>query len=598
MDPNLVDQLSNLSFVVDDVVLSDDANAVILSLIEEFNRIASSELKHNIELSQYYGHANPLTSKNGSIICDNCEIVLKYVDTTVCITNGKIIKHVSEENGRYYHRNESGEKTEINCQISRGLIRLYLKQKIGYTYKYARIRVVSVKNTDTLEPYTDKIYQNNDEIRKLEEATNIAIAKGQSKAFDINAKNGDLQTNTPSEVVCATKTINDIITDAKNASANAQLSKINTDRFFSQVPPQSAVNAAQCVSNNIMNTKTADSGRLTTVMVPGNEPIPLQSNNNLENVVAVINPNGLSIHNFPKNINTFNSKIINGRSSLVVDANLAVVPAKNIVTDPNIDVVPANAMTSITNKLSQMATDIQNKAGDLWQNLTGKTQQTIGNASDQSQQIVSNLSDKISSKAQELWQNIKNTNVKSKADDFLSTAQNKLDDLKKSATDFVTKQPKSQTNAVVVPVSKFMSVLVPSTRVSPDLVPIPKNNTLNLLRDQNTQAMLLRRYENKLGKHQLNNNISIQKSNTASQIVINGNASVKKAEEEITTTSADTTSNRTIARNTRNIHNTRQPKSSVFVASPNTQQRYKDLAANLALSDLSDSQLTIRPRAN
>jgi hypothetical protein len=490
MNPLFVEQLSNLAFVVDNNILGDDAHAIILSLIEEFNRIAAIELKHNIELSQYYAPTE-------GIICENCEIVLKYVDTTVCITNGRVRQHITEENNKYYHTNKLGEKIQIDCNISRGLVRFYIKQKNGSTFKYTRIRIVNVQMIDSLKQYIDAIYQNNDEINKLEEATNIAISRGQADIISSLSQSGQLEANTSEGFYCATKTIGKISNEAKNAAVHAQMSKMNNQRIVSPVPTQSAVNAANTVANTIMKTNAANTNNMVTVLVPNNEPMPLQAISNIENVPAVIDSKGISTGTLGGSTNTMNSNIANSRSSLVVDANLAVVPTNNIINDESINVTPAStkSSTSIANKLGSATKTVLNKTGE----------------------IVSGITHKVK-------------------------------DL------FTGKTAAAIATASVVPVSESLSVLTllpPSEALTH--VPSPQSNT-DIIPTE-SQKTAIKRFENKLTRAN-GSSMSTHQTNQAAQTVKNGNYSVKQM-EEITRTNqllnpinindVSITSNRTIA---------------------------------------------------
>ncbi|XWV25932.1 hypothetical protein QJ857_gp1148 [Tupanvirus soda lake] len=571
LNPLFIEQLSNLSFVVGDNVLGDDVHAVILSLVEEFNRIAATDLKHNLELSQYYAVGKGLTNKEGVLVCENCEIVLKYVDTTVCISNGRVRQHISEVDGKHYHTNKLGERTEVDCTISRGLVRFYLKQKDGNTYRYTRIRVVNVQNVESLQSFIDAVYQNNDEISKLEEAGNVAISKGQTDAILSTSQSGQLEANTPEEIMCATRTVNNIITEAKNAVVQSQLSKMNNQRVVSTVPTQSAVNAANTVANTIMKTNAANSKNMTAIMVPNNEPTPLQADTNVESVPAVINSKGISARAPKSGTNTMNSRVINNRSSLAVDANVAVIPTRNVAVDKNINVTQPSAKsdTSVTNKLVGVAKNVVNKTEDVVEAVADKTGQVV-------------------------------SDVTNKFKDFF----NKTFDQTNTTT---------TTPASVVPVSQNLSVMtsLPQDKAS-SAVPVPQNDNESVLFPQSiqksttlSQRTALRRFENKLARNN-GSNISVAQTNQASQTVKNGNTTVRRTQETIRTTQTNPslnqmldrsqfignntsdvslTSNRTIAGPQRNTAMTNATAAS---------NRYNKLTQNLDLSDMTDNNQTIQ----
>ncbi|XWV24689.1 hypothetical protein QJ856_gp1094 [Tupanvirus deep ocean] len=568
LNPLFIEQLSNLSFVVGDNVLGDDVHAVILSLVEEFNRIAATDLKHNLELSQYYAVGKGLTNKEGILVCENCEIVLKYVDTTVCITNGRVRQHISEDAGKYYHTNKLGERSEVDCTISRGLVRFYLKQKDGNSYRYTRIRVVNVQSVESLQPFMDAVYQNNDEISKLEEAGNVAISKGQSDAILSTSQSGQLEANTPDEIMCATKTVNNIITEAKNAVVQSQLSKMNNQRVVSTIPTQSAVNAANTVANTIMKTNAANSKNVTAVMVPSNEPMPLQADTNVETVPAVINSKGISARASGAGTNTMNSRVINNRSSLAVDANVAVIPAKNVVADKNVNVTQPStkSTTSVTNKLAGVAKNVVNKTEDVVEAVADKTGQVVSDVANKFKDFFNKTFDQ--------------TNTTTSTSSVVPVSQN---------LSVMTSLPQeTATTAVPVPQNDNESILLPQS--------IHKSTTLS-------QRTALRRFENKIAR-QNSSNISIAQTNQATQTVKNGNTSVKRTQETIRTTQTNPslnqmldrsqfvgnnasdislTSNRTIAAPQRNTGMTNATAAS---------NKYAKLTQNLDLSDMTDNNQT------
>lgn len=485
LNPLFANNLSNLAFVVDNNVLGDDAHAVITSLIEEFNKIATLDLKHNPEISQYYSVGNGLADKNGTLICENCEIVLKYSDATVCVTNSKN-QHSSNQTNI--------NKSNMDCYISRGSIRFYIKKKEGDSYKYTKIRVVDIQKINSLQPYLNSVYQNTDEMNRLEEAGNIALSRGQTDAILSTSKNGRLDVTNPEQLSNTTNTINDIITESKNAIVHSQLNKMNNQRVLSSIPTQNAVNAANTVANTIMNTNAAKNAGLTTVMIPNNEPISLFATDNVNVVPATIGDEGITIKAVG-GTNTMNSRIINNRSSLTVDAKLAIVPINGVVTDGNVDIaIPNNnSLTAASNKLVAMSKDFYNKTGDMIGDIFNKAGRTLSDAA-------------------------------GKASKTLSDAVNKVGDT------FTNKPDLSKPivpKASVVPVSQNMSVLtsLPKEKAIVN-VPIPQNDTVAIA----NQKINTTRFENKIANS--NQLINVEQSNKVSTIIKNGNASIKRIQEE------------------------------------------------------------------
>ena len=531
LNPLFAEQLSNLSFVVDDNILGDDARAVILSLVEEFNRISGTELRHNLELSQYFAFGKGLTDKDGSIVCENCEIVLRHVDTTVCITNGHIRQ---SSNSQYGYTNKFNEKTEIDCNISRGLVRFYIKQKNGNTFTYTRIRIVNVHAVNSLHQYADTIYQNNDEINKLEAASVIAMSKGQTDAISATSQNGKLEANTPAEMICATNTVNNIVNETKNSAVRAQMSKMNSQRVMSPVPTQSSVNAANTVAKTIMKTNAANVANMTAVLVPNNEPIPLQSVFNIGNVPAIINSKGIVTNVTGGGTNTMNSRIINSRSSFAIDSNLAIVPTNNIVTDKSLSVTAASnkSATSITNQLITAAKNFFGETNNITDNTVGsfvdKTGKTVTNTAtdvvDKTGKVVSDAANQVANKTDEVV-----TDITNKIKDFFVTNPDKLSQLQAT-----------KPTASVVPVSKNLSVLTPlPASQATNLVPAAQNDNdfmalaRSLFAPLSSQKTALKRFENKLTKTNAST-ISINQTNLATQTVNNGNSAVKRTQENLT----------------------------------------------------------------
>ncbi|BCS83352.1 hypothetical protein QLL95_gp0771 [Cotonvirus japonicus] len=430
MNPQLLNQLSNLVFIVGDNVLSDDVNSILMSLIQEFNRISTSDLKHNLELSQYYAVGKGLMRNNGTIQCENCELVLKYIDTSICLSNNKIIR--------------TKDGPSIDCNINRGLVKFFIKQKLGDVYKYTRIRIAKVQSTGTLLPFNDVLYQDNEEINRLDEATNIAINRGQSDIIFNKARRGELNTNTPDALTNTTQNVNQIVSDVKNASISSQISKMNRNRLLSPVPNQTSVNVANTVAQHINNNNPHSN--MSVVLVPGGESLPLQSDNRVQSTIGSVNDNGISITSDKNTVNTLNAKAVNSRASMAVDANLALIPKENIVNSNDINVAQPNnsSKTSIPNKLSNDFKSIIDKTGDV----TSK-------AVDNTKGIASNLGD-----------DTKN---------LLSNAYKKLEEAASKFTDLF----KNSNKSTVVPVSQDLSVLTSNPVQTAGQVPVPTNNHYN-----------------------------------------------------------------------------------------------------------------------
>ena len=555
MNPLFVKQLSDLAFVVGDNVLRDDVRSVIMSLVEQFNRIAVNDLKNNVELSQYYGAGNGLMTRDGKTQCENCELVLRYEDATVCMSNGRL----------------QGDKPDVECSVSRGLVRFYIKQKDGNTYKYTPIQVVKVDVTNSLQPYTDLLYQNNDEAKKLEEASTIAISRGQSGAIVAAAQKNGLSANNSEGITTSIKNVNRITSEAKNAATTSQLNLMTRERMVSAVPTQSSVNVANTVAQNIMRTRTATENNMTVVMVPDRGPIPMQGGADTDAVPATVSSNGTTITSSSKR-NTLNSRAVNNRASIAVDANVAVVPVPDVAKSKNVAITTASpkSTTSLYNNLVaaisailEKAEDIVKSAGrkvddigrsagrqveDIGRSTTRQIEDITNPATSKTQEIgktISRKSEDISQSASRKMEDIKRstgrqtqdisksatgqskeaaTAVKAKTQDM----SKKIDEIADKVKDFFGDKP-SSTQASVVPVSKDLTVMTPLP-VDQALaqVPVPRNETI-------TQAGgASKQFEDRLA-----NKVSLDNTTTASATVRNGTASRKKQESMNSSSSID-----------------------------------------------------------
>ena len=304
INPTLSKEISNLCFVVGNKILGDDTNAIIMSLVNEFNVIAQHNLKHNLELAQNYAvddNSNSNNSNKNVMICGNCEIILRYIDTTICIKDGRIIS--TDENG----------SKEIECSVSHGMVKFFIRQKDGDVYKYLPIHIVRVHMGKTLDDFSQELYQDNEQIKKIEEATKAALAVGQSQAMKRNIQKGGLNN--------ATDFVDNIIDNAKNASIDSQFENINVDHVMPDAPTQEMIDSANTVANFISKTDSGEKYKLKTVVVPGNKPIPLSDKSTSE--TAIINKHGITLKNDIPNETPFK------RANIPVDANVVVLPTEH-----------------------------------------------------------------------------------------------------------------------------------------------------------------------------------------------------------------------------------------------------------------------------
>lgn len=520
LNPLTLNKMTNLAFVVKDTVLGDEATSIIMSLVDEFNRITTTDLKHNIELSQYYSVDKPLLDKNNGVVCDNCEITLKYIDTAICINSNKI---------------EINPDNSMDCTINRGLIKFYLKELNGNCVTYTKIHVVDVKFLDSIDNYTNLLYQNNKELGNLSAATQIALSRCQSDAIKNTAKGGQLDSTTENDLINSSKTVNNIINQAKNAAVRSQLTKLVGGRVISLVPDQSSINAADVVANAINKSGAANKKELTSVLVPGNQPIQLNPDNS-NKIQAKMTTEGIKPIDMPKT----NARAVNQRASIGVDANLAVVPKNNIVSNPNLDITPSSSKTSIKNILVSKGKDLESKIKNVIDNpekateiinkakpFLEKSQTKINDIISQTKPLLEKSQIKTNDfidQTKKILDNLNNLpNTGNKTDNIISNssklASNFLGDIKNVFS--------SLTKSNVIPVSQNMSVMTK--------MPINQAKNMALLPTMvggnNVDQNVVDKYDNKI--NEMNDNITIP-SNSKASLIINDNLDSDKINNDNT----------------------------------------------------------------
>lgn len=352
-------ELPNLVFIANDVILGDDIRAVILSLVNEFNKIASINLKHNLELSQYYAVGKNLIRKDGTPYCTNCELVLKYTDIAVCIIDGRIGQNIIERDNRYYEMGENGEK-EVKCDFGRGVVKFYIKQIDDCNVKYIPIKISRIITVESLEPFTEALYHHNEKISEIEEATAAAIGVGQSSAVKMMAGKGEFRTTTVENVDNVINNVNRIFDKAKIVSFKPQISRFRNYRVLSTVPDKETVNIADTIAKNISKRTEFRKKDLSTILVPGNNPIFLE---------------------IKKFNNDSNKK---EQIAVPVEANVAIVPTQNILKDPSVVVTKPSieSQSAKENKLSKLASSAIQKVEATTSIIAKKVEETIGKLGD------------------------------------------------------------------------------------------------------------------------------------------------------------------------------------------------------------------------
>lgn len=355
----LMDELSKLNFVLGNKIMGADINAVILSLIEEFTHFASGKLNHNVEISQYYRLGDYLRSKDQENVCDNCELVLRYVDNAVCVSN---IKNI---NG------------DINCNISRGSVKFYVKTKKGSAYVYDRLYVVRSVFVQSLDAYFQSLYQNTDFFHKMEEKVKTALGTSQAEAVLSLIKSGKFE-DIPREDISklynlVINDINQIIKEAGVASSESQLKLIMRHGMLSLIPDQKMIDVANVVASAIMTDKGSNE-KYTAILVPGNNPIPLIFNDAGVNTII---GNQKSV-----DYKTLQSDTLK-KASLVVDANLTIIPISAVLSDKRISITEPtpHKNTAIYNNLVSAAKKFWNQMKQGTQNIFPTTSKAVSETS-------------------------------------------------------------------------------------------------------------------------------------------------------------------------------------------------------------------------
>jgi len=343
LNPVLMKELANLAFVVNGEVLGSDTNAMIISLVEEFDKINGSSSKHNLEISQFF-RANVNANANANIKtnkfdCENCELVLKYINSSVCLSDMVIVKE------------------SLKCNAHRGSIKFYVKQQNGDCYQYTRIHVVRVMRTNTLQPFKDSIYLNPKELSNIEQATSSALTKAQTETLKSALVGGAIKFINDIDTTKSNQLVGTVVQEATKAATQSQLEKMNPERIALVTPDETIIRIADAVARTIP-TKSE-----SILLVPGNNQILLGPNN------SGTQPTQMTI--FDQGISS--SKIIPSEAAIDVTATLVVVPTKNIIMDKSTKVATVPKSESILNELNTAAVGILSSIDRAFNKLTHTT---------------------------------------------------------------------------------------------------------------------------------------------------------------------------------------------------------------------------------
>lgn len=290
IDPSAMDTLSTFKYAYKDRLLSDEAHVAIATLIADFMKL--SDVRGNVELSKHYAVGKGLRDRGGDLICEDCELVLRYDDDAICWSNGNIV-----------------DPDTVGCNLSRGLITVAVKIRKGKnSYTYEDLKVIRIRP----DIPTTSAYANVPEMKRLNEANQIAHTRaltetvGQLGGFDPNLNQAVYQ-------------FNDLSHKVKQGAINAQMPSLTANRVTAFNPSDYVVDIAKTITSGLDDTYKA-------FVVPSDHSVPLHSvsNNQTSQVVGQLTPHGARIQSGGGS-NTINSKVASRRVSMTVDGTIAVM---------------------------------------------------------------------------------------------------------------------------------------------------------------------------------------------------------------------------------------------------------------------------------
>jgi hypothetical protein len=327
MDSNATfnQDLANLVFVCDNMVLGDDAKAVILALTESFNQISARGLpSFDLELSHPFILGDQIHSGKFT----GCWIVLQYCDTPVCMTNSRISTEYPAQQSTLRDMNPN---QEVSCELTRGLVKYWLKGEKDTSswmtsddshnkkvFEYSRISVVRAQVVDSLGHIHTQLYQNSTTIDAMNAKTSQAIAATQQQILSQQAANGSLNVTNPSQMSSVVSKVNQMNADTRTGAVLASIQRTST-ASLDTVPDQQAVDAAEIVSRNL-----DPSSGLSAVLVPGSNAVPIS--NGMSGTPAMIN----SKSTYPT------SSIVTGVPAIDITSNMVFVPTRTVATNANV----------------------------------------------------------------------------------------------------------------------------------------------------------------------------------------------------------------------------------------------------------------------
>jgi len=274
IDPIITADLSKLIFIINDSILGDAAHAVIISLIEEFNRIWNStpNIRHNFELSQYFAISEPLMPKCKN--CENCEIVLRY-QNAICMSESEF----NIGSTKYYF--VKNDKVHYNIpKIKYGMIEFYIKhtnesdsQFMNTTYT----KISVIKLVDQLQIDDKILCWDNKKIKQIKKNVDIATSRSQTDTLNAMGNAGDLAIISAEKISGVVSLVNEIIDESRHASIEAQVNQISHRKnILDRIPDESVLNLANILANLITSEKIL----ATVILIPNFKSVVLHTTEN------------------------------------------------------------------------------------------------------------------------------------------------------------------------------------------------------------------------------------------------------------------------------------------------------------------------------
>jgi hypothetical protein len=224
----LILDLSNIVFIIDNHIVGDDIHSIILLLINNFLTIIQIGFINNIELSQYYAYNDK-----------NCEIILRY--------------------------------EIIASNTSYGSIKFYTRSKTSNNeYMYTPIHIVYMRTN--MHSSTNN-YLNIDLISEVEQQKKTAMNRAQTDAIKAMTLAGNLEVLNPPDISKVVTSMSEIISQVKTTLTD----NFDMSEFTTPIPTQQALNMAQIIADIsiAITTKT----NVAFVLHPPGNPIIISKNN-------------------------------------------------------------------------------------------------------------------------------------------------------------------------------------------------------------------------------------------------------------------------------------------------------------------------------